>query len=89
MFSMLTAAPFFGLTTPAFTTDGWFIGGGVDAALGSGWFWRNEYRSARYDSQTVTDTSADPAALIRNNINFKPTVQTVTTQLIYKFNWTR
>jgi outer membrane immunogenic protein len=89
MHSMLTTAPFFGLSTPSFTADGWFIGGGVEASLGSGWFWRNEYRRANYGSETVTDTSANPAALIRNNINFKPMVQTVTTQLMYKFNSSR
>jgi outer membrane immunogenic protein len=86
---MVTAAPFFGLTTPAFTADGWFLGGGMEAALGSGWFWRNEYRYARYGSETVSDTSPDPAALIRNNINFKPSIQTVTTQLVYKFTGPR
>lgn len=84
-----TGAPFFGLSTPAFTAHGWFTGGGVEAAIFPGLFWRNEYRYARYDSETVSDTSTNPAAGIRNNINFKPTVQTVTTQLIYKFNWTR
>ena len=89
MHSMLTTAPFFGLSTPSFTAHGWFVGGGVEASLGSGWFWRNEYRRANYGSETVTDTSANPAALIRNNINFKPMVQTVTTQLMYKFNSSR
>jgi outer membrane immunogenic protein len=86
---MVTAAPFLGLQTPAFTAHGWFVGGGIEAALGSGWFWRNEYRRATYDEETVSDTSANPAALIRNNINFKPTVQTVTSQIVYRFNWGR
>jgi len=86
---MQTGAPFFGLSTPAFTASGWFTGGGVEAAIMPGLFWRNEYRYARYGSETVTDTSSDPAALIRNNINFKPTVQTITTRLVYKFGTVR
>jgi outer membrane immunogenic protein len=89
MFSMATAAPFNGLSTPAFTADGWFAGGGVEAAVIPGLFWRNEYRYAQYGSETVADTSTNPAALIRNNINFKPTVQTITTQLVYKFGTAR
>jgi outer membrane immunogenic protein len=89
MNSMVTAAPFFGLTTPAFTASGWFSGGGVEAAIAPGWFWRNEYRYAEYGNESVTDSSSDPAAGIRNRINFKPRVQTVTTQLVYKFNWGR
>jgi hypothetical protein len=39
--------------------------------------------------ETIADTSPNPAAGVRNSINFKPTVQTVTTQLVYKFNWSR
>ncbi|MBX9826028.1 MAG: outer membrane beta-barrel protein [Xanthobacteraceae bacterium] len=89
MSSMLTGAPFNGLSTPAFTTDGWFAGGGVEAAILPGVFWRNEYRYAQYGSETVTDSSTNPAALTRNNINFRPTVQTVTTQLVYKFGTAR
>jgi outer membrane immunogenic protein len=84
-----TAAPFFGLTTPAFELDGWFAGGGVEAPLARGWFWRNEYRYARYETASVPDTSPDPAALVRNNINFQPVIQTVTTQLVFKFGGPR
>jgi outer membrane immunogenic protein len=85
MFFVATAAPFGGFTTPSFTADGWFLGGGVEAQLSGGWFWRNEYRYASYGSESVSDTSPLAGALIRNNINFKPDVQTITTQLVYKF----
>jgi outer membrane immunogenic protein len=77
-----------GFVTPAFTTNGWFLGGGVEAALGRGWFWRNEYRYASYGNRTVADinvSSGNPNPAL-NNINFKPSVQTFTTQLAYKFN---
>ena len=75
------------VSTPAFSHGGYFIGGGVEAALTSGWFWRNEYRIASYGNQVLTDTNG--AGAFANHINFKPTVQTVTSQLVYKFNWTR
>ena len=35
-------------TTPAFNTHGWFLGGGVEAAIMPSLFWRNEYRLAHY-----------------------------------------
>lgn len=80
--------PFSGTSTPDFTQNGWFVGGGTEYALaflGSGFFWRNEYRYAQYGTQTLSDT-VPGTTLILNNINFKPTVQTITTQLVYKFN---
>jgi len=73
-------------TTSAFTTGGWFLGGGFEAAITPNLFWRNEYRLVRYDSKTIPDT--DPAST-HADITFEPTVQTVTTQLVYKFNWMR
>jgi outer membrane immunogenic protein len=76
-----------GFSTPAFSRGGGFVGGGVEAALMSGWFWRNEYRVAYYGNHVLTDTIGTGG--FANNINFKPTVQTVTSQLVYKFNWTR
>jgi outer membrane immunogenic protein len=86
--SMATGAPFGGTSTPAFTVDGWFAGGGFEAAIRPGWFWRNEYRYSEFDTATVTMAS-NPAVLIGNNVSFRPTVQTVTSQLVYKLNWTR
>jgi outer membrane immunogenic protein len=68
--------------------------------LGPGWFWRSEYRYASYDSKTLTDTfpsganpvnvqGVGPVGNPASSITFKPQVQTVTTQLVYKFNWWR
>ena len=78
-----------GLVTPAFTRDGWFIGGGTEymlTSIANGLFWRNEYRYAQYGTQVLTDT-VPGTAIAFNSINFKPVVQTVTTQIVYKFNW--
>ena len=76
------------------TYDGWFLGSGVEIKLdflpGNGWFARTEYRYARYDSATqpvltpagtVVIVSGTPLAL-----QMHPSVQTVRTELSYKFN---
>jgi outer membrane immunogenic protein len=70
-----------GFTTAAFTTNGWFLGGGAEVAVAPGWFWRNEYRYASYRNQAVPEQGNVIS------INFKPVVQTFTTQAVYKFNW--
>jgi outer membrane immunogenic protein len=75
-------------TTPAFTKTGWFLGGGVETTLnflGPGWFLRTEYRYASYNTSNVTEISVSGAPV--NIITFKPYVETLTTSLIYKFNW--
>lgn len=74
-----------GFSTPAFWHGGWFIGGGTEMALHTGWFWRTEYRYADYGSTVLTDTNAVGAAA--SSIGFPPIEQTVRTELVYKFNW--
>jgi outer membrane immunogenic protein len=80
------------VTTPSFHRDGWFIGGGVENNLNifgisaPGWFMKTEYRSAFYDRATLPETfvgggSAGAA------VTFKPWVQTISTSLVYRFNW--
>jgi outer membrane immunogenic protein len=79
-------------TTPSFHRDGWFVGGGVENNLNifgisaPGWFMKTEYRSAFYDRATLPETfvggGAIPAA-----VTFKPWVQTISTSLVYRFNW--
>jgi outer membrane immunogenic protein len=80
---------FTGDSTPSFRAGGWFLGGGTEVALsgfGGGLFWRTEYRYAYYGDQTLSDTGSNPFVPINNSIHFQPTVQTVTTQLVYKWN---
>ena len=75
--------------------DGWFVGSGVESKLnflpGNGWFVRTEYRYADYGSQTtpVTTTGGGPFVLNGTpvSLNIHPIVQTVRTELSYKFNW--
>ena len=89
-----------GFSTPAVTANGWFIGGGLEAAITQNVFWRTEYRYSSYDTKTLTDTfpsganpvnvqGVGPVGNPASSITFKPQVQTVTTQLVYKFNWWR
>ena len=77
-----------GFTTPGTTFNGWFAGGGLEAPIMPNLFWRTEYRYASYDSKSLSDTNGTGIGLAAN-ITFKPVVQTVTTQLLYKFNWWR
>lgn len=81
--------------TPAFWKSGWFLGGGVESSLAgflpglpSGLFLRTEYRYASYGSTTLTDCAGPvTAATCGNSITFKPSNQTVTTSLVWRFNW--
>lgn len=71
--------------------DGWFVGGGVENTLdftgvsSPGWFMRTEYRFADYGRKSagmyVTATGAPDSA-----IAFRPTVQTLSFSLVYRFN---
>ncbi len=78
-----------GFTSASFTTNGWFVGGGVETTfdffgmLGKGWFWRNEYRYASYGSKTLPSSNG---ILVVEDITFKPVVQTVTSEIVFKFN---
>lgn len=81
------------LTTPSFRRDGWFIGGGVEnnfdifGIRAPGWFMKTEYRSAFYDRVTLPETSVATGLPTGFASTFKPWVQTVSTSLVYRFNW--
>jgi outer membrane immunogenic protein len=80
-------------TTPSFHRDGFFIGGGVENNLNifgitaPGWFTKTEYRSAFYDRIALPETNVGGAST-GFSATFKPTVQTISTSLVYRFNWT-
>lgn len=82
-----------GYSTGKLKQDGWFIGGGFENTLNMfgfnapGWFLKTEYRLAQYDRKDVGvsyNGYSTPLA-----ISFNPYVQTISTQLVYKFNWGR
>ena len=83
-----------GFHTGGFNTQGWFVGGGVENNLdifglsAPGWFMKTEYRAAYYDNKNVNILVDGSNAATPLDINFKPLVQTVSTSLVYRFNWT-
>ncbi len=81
-----------GLDLPAQTYHGWFLGGGTDMSLSpwlpAGWFMRSEYRYSSFDAETVPVIVSATGGPTGVGIRITPYVQTITTSLVYKFNWT-
>ncbi|TAL76699.1 MAG: porin family protein, partial [Beijerinckiaceae bacterium] len=74
-----------GISTGGFTSNGWFMGAGVEAMVAPGWFVRGEYRYSEFGSHTITELT--PAGPYGDSIHFRPETQTATIGLVYKFNW--
>lgn len=77
---------------PAHDYNGWFLGGGFETSLSSflpglptGLFLRTEYRYADYQSANLSYAIAGVPLVA----HVQPNVQTVTTSLVWRFNWTR
>jgi outer membrane immunogenic protein len=81
-----------GAMSNGFSSNGWFIGGGVENNLNifgitaPGWFMKTEYRGAYFDRKNISELSATGLPL-GTDITFKPWVQTISTSLVYRFNW--
>jgi opacity protein-like surface antigen len=79
-----------GFSLNAATYHGWFLGSGFDYAISilpSGFFLRSEYRYSTYqvaDPQFITVTTGIPDGFAMNS---KKYVQTVRSELVYRFNW--
>jgi outer membrane immunogenic protein len=77
----------------AHTYHGWFVGGGTEIALSglfglplpSGLFWRSEYRFSSFNSADLPVQVQIESRLASENMH--PYVQTITTSLVWKFNW--
>jgi outer membrane immunogenic protein len=84
----------FGAHTNSFSTQGWFLGGGVENNLdifgitATGWFMKTEYRGAYYQSKNSDWLNDGTNTLAGISSSFKPFVQTISTSLVYRFNWT-
>ncbi len=80
--------------TNSFNRNGWFIGGGVENNLNifgitaPGWFMKTEYRSAFYDRKNVTELFDGTNLPVGHDISFNTWNQTISTSLVYRFNWT-
>jgi outer membrane immunogenic protein len=89
----LTGTPV-GLHTDSFNTQGWFVGGGVENNLSffginaPGWFMKTEYRAAYLDRKNLQERVDGSNLPTGFDITFKPFVQTISTSLVYRFNWT-
>jgi outer membrane immunogenic protein len=92
LFNTASALPA-GFHTNSFDTQGWFVGGGVENNLdifgfsAPGWFMKTEYRAAYYDKKNLNELVDGTNALVGRDITFHPLVQTVSTSLVYRFNW--
>jgi len=82
-----------GIHTNGFDRSGWFVGGGVENSLNifgiaaPGWFMKTEYRAAYYDTKSIPELFDGTNLSAGANITFKPMVQTISTSLVYRFNW--
>ncbi len=76
-----------------FDSNGWFIGGGVENNLNifgitaPGWFMKTEYRAAYYDTKNLSELADGTNVSNGRDITFRPLVQTISTSLVYRFNW--
>ena len=83
-----------GITLPNQTYSGYFLGGGTEIMIFPGWFAKSEYRLASYGAKTTTALVGPPAttgffSTSAANYTVKPIVQTISAELVYKFNWGR
>ena len=83
-----------GAHTNSFNRNGWFIGGGVENNLNifgitaPGWFMKTEYRSAFYNARNDTEFFDATGLPTGHDIRFNAWTQTISTSLVYRFNWT-
>jgi outer membrane immunogenic protein len=84
----------FGLHTDSFNRNGWFVGGGYESNLDifginyPGLFWKTEYRSAFYGRKTVDELIDGTNVPVGTSIRMNNWNQTISTSLVYRFNWT-
>jgi outer membrane immunogenic protein len=75
------------LGVPAHTYSGWFLGGGYEYNLSwlPGLFWRTEYRLAEYGrgSRALLEVGSPAQGF---SVDSKPFVQTIRSELVWRFN---
>ena len=78
-----------GVTRDGATHHGWFIGGGEEYAFTwlpvPGLFWKTEYRLSEFDHNLVAVRFADGTGAY--GVDSKTWVQTITTSLVWRFNF--
>jgi outer membrane immunogenic protein len=82
---------FNGFGFPAHDYNGWFLGGGVEYNFTwlpiQGLFWRTEYRYNSYNQDTLTEFNIATGLPSGIFMQSKKEVQTVTSSLVWRFNW--
>ena len=85
-----------GLDLPSHNRNGYFLGGGTVYAISQipGLFWKSEYRFASYGNRDLNQNcvvtvvgGCGAAGTVHSIDHSKAYVQTVTTELVYRFNW--
>ncbi len=83
-----------GIHTNSFNQNGFFVGGGVENNLNifgitsPGWFMKTEYRSSFYNARNDTEFFDGTNLPTGRDIRFNTWTQTISTSLVYRFNWT-
>jgi len=70
-----------GIFFPAQTFNGWFLGSGIQYMIFPGLFVKTEYRFVDYRQKDVPAPGSDYIFTVH------PFVQTIRTELTYKFDW--
>jgi outer membrane immunogenic protein len=82
-----------GFGYPSHIYGGWFLGGGYEYALNFSWlpirglFWKTEYRYSDYDAASLSEITLATGAPDGNILRSRPEVQTITSSLVWRFNW--
>jgi outer membrane immunogenic protein len=83
-----------GIHLNSYNRNGWFVGGGVENSLNifgitwPGLFMKTEYRAAFYNSRTTSELFDVTNLPVGNDIRLNSWNQTISTSLVYRFNWT-
>jgi outer membrane immunogenic protein len=87
----LTSATTPTYTVGAHTYSGWFLGGGYEYNLSwlPGLFWKTEYRFAQYETDNLPLLVYGTGAATTRSIDSQKFVQTIRSQLVWRFNWGR
>jgi outer membrane immunogenic protein len=88
LFSTFFPATPLGLNIGSRTYRGWFIGAGDEYALSfvRGLFWKTEYRFSEFNTET-NPIRTTAGGLIGVSVDSQKWVQTVRSELVYRFNW--
>jgi outer membrane immunogenic protein len=83
-------------TTPTYTVgahtySGWFLGGGYEYNLNwlPGLFWKTEYRFAQFETDNLVLFNYGTSTASTRSIDSQKFVQTIRSQLVWRFNWSR